>query len=169
MHAAEFLVKYVVWIVPTPLLRLACRFLLWLEGRRMRRGDPVVRQIECDRHLRPQQPVITAAEEANEQHYGNDPRFFVAHLGPRLKYSACVWSAATTTLADAESATIRIYQAQSSKLKPRPASLHRAQSDQVFCCQHLCFTSTEARGASVAAGGLAGAGARVRLGLTDAR
>ena len=61
-------------------------------------------------------------EEANEQHYGNDPAFFVAHLGPNLKYSACEWPSASNangpngplgsgcTLAEAEAATLLIYQ-----------------------------------------------------------
>ena len=61
-------------------------------------------------------------EEANEQHYGNDPAFFVAHLGPNLKYSACEWPSTSNangpndpfktgcTLAEAEAATLLIYQ-----------------------------------------------------------
>ena len=49
------------------------------------------------------------------QLYGNDPKFFESHLGPRLKYSACEWPAGDTrpvqdALADAESLTIAIYQ-----------------------------------------------------------
>ena len=50
-------------------------------------------------------PIAIATDEANEQHYGNDPAFFLAHLGPKLKYSSCEWPGAGCTLAEAEDAT----------------------------------------------------------------
>ena len=71
---------------------------------------------------RSKEPVTVMTEEANEQHYGNDPAFFVAHLGPNLKYSACEWPSTSNangpndpfktgcTLAEAEAATLLIYQ-----------------------------------------------------------
>ena len=77
----------------------------------MRCGDPVVRQITLDRD-RSSRPVTTEVEAANEQLYANDPLFFLAHLGPRLKYSACEWPTPTTSLAEAETFTIESYQAK---------------------------------------------------------
>lgn len=38
------------------------------------------------RTLIQKRPVTTAVETTNEQLYGNDAAFFVAHLGPKLKY-----------------------------------------------------------------------------------
>ena len=59
------------------------------------------------------EPVTVDTDLANEQHYGNDPHFFRAHLGPRLKYSACEWPAArgaACALGEAEDYTIALYQ-----------------------------------------------------------
>ena len=38
-------------------------------------------------------------EKANEQHYEVPARFFELVLGPRLKYSSCLWEPGTRTLA----------------------------------------------------------------------
>jgi len=81
-----------------------------------------LRSAQVDTVERSKEPVTVMTEEANEQHYGNDPAFFVAHLGPNLKYSACEWPSASNangpnaplgsgcTLAEAEAATLLIYQ-----------------------------------------------------------
>jgi hypothetical protein len=83
---------------------------------------PGVASTQVDTVERSKEPVTVMTEEANEQHYGNDPAFFVAHLGPNLKYSACEWPSASNangpneplgsgcTLAEAEAATLLIYQ-----------------------------------------------------------
>ena len=55
----------------------------------MRLGDAVVQQIACDRKERTTKPVTELVEVTNEQLYANDPAFFLAHLGPKLKYSSC--------------------------------------------------------------------------------
>ena len=54
-----------------------------------------MRSAQVDTVERSKEPVTVMTEEANEQHYGNDPAFFVAHLGPNLKYSACEWPSAS--------------------------------------------------------------------------
>ncbi|MSR59304.1 MAG: class I SAM-dependent methyltransferase [Planctomycetaceae bacterium] len=53
-------------------------------------------------------PIALVPERANEQHYELPPVFFAAVLGPRRKYSCCFWSTATTTLAEAEAASLEI-------------------------------------------------------------
>ncbi|MDG2523472.1 cyclopropane-fatty-acyl-phospholipid synthase [Caulobacter segnis] len=47
-------------------------------------------------------PVAEHTDAANAQHYELPPRFFECVLGPRLKYSSCLYPAAVTTLAEAE-------------------------------------------------------------------
>ena len=119
---AEFFVAYLQPYLPTPVVRVLVRWYLYLfVGWRMRSGDVVVRQIKLDRQERTRAPVTTEVEVTNEQLYANDPAFFVAHLGPRLKYSACEWpvncGASTSdppscaaALADAEALTLATYQ-----------------------------------------------------------
>jgi len=46
-------------------------------------------------------------EKANEQHYEVPPEFFLKVLGPRLKYSSCLWSEGVNDLAAAEEAMLR--------------------------------------------------------------
>ena len=53
-------------------------------------------------------PIALVPELANAQHYELPPEFFVEVLGPRRKYSACVWPAGVTTLADAELESLRV-------------------------------------------------------------
>ncbi len=47
-------------------------------------------------------PIAVATKEANQQHYELPPEFFSAYLGPRRKYSACLWDDDVTDLATAE-------------------------------------------------------------------
>ena len=51
-------------------------------------------------------PIAIAADAANAQHYELPPALFAAMLGPRLKYSCCLFDNANTTLADAEVAAL---------------------------------------------------------------
>jgi len=112
MELAEFFVKYVQRFLPTWLLLLLVRInMKLLVGWRMRSGDAVVQQILCDRKERKSKPVTEQVDVTNEQLYANDPAFFVGHLGPRLKYSACEWPTHEgATLGEAETLTIGIYQ-----------------------------------------------------------
>lgn len=50
-----------------------------------------------------QGPLAVATDAANEQHYEAPTEFFQKVLGPRLKYSCCLFDEATPTLSDAES------------------------------------------------------------------
>ena len=92
----EAVVNRLFPILPTWFIRLCLRWYLVYIGWQTRRGDVVVQQIEVDRRQRKARPVTAEVEKANEQLYANDPAFFVAHLGPRLKYSACEWAAGVT-------------------------------------------------------------------------
>jgi len=122
MEPAEIFVNYIQAWIPTFVVRLLVRWYIRLfVGWRMRSADVVVQQIKLDRKERVLAPVTKDVEITNEQLYANDPDFFVAHLGPKLKYSACEWpvgSTATTLdpascakdLAAAEEFTLATYQ-----------------------------------------------------------
>lgn len=47
-------------------------------------------------------PIAAHTAEANEQHYELPPAFFDLVLGPKRKYSCCLYPSATTSLAEAE-------------------------------------------------------------------
>lgn len=51
-------------------------------------------------------PVAAETKRANEQHYEVPSAFFVRILGPRLKYSSCLWEAGTDDLAASEEAML---------------------------------------------------------------
>ena len=51
-------------------------------------------------------PVAAFADDANAQHYELPPRFFAAVLGPRRKYSSCLYAPGVETLAQAEIAAL---------------------------------------------------------------
>ncbi|XP_069102647.1 uncharacterized protein [Argopecten irradians] len=54
-------------------------------------------------------PVAIETDKANEQHYEVPTEFFITSLGPRLKYSACLWDAGTKNLEEAENNSLKIY------------------------------------------------------------
>mmetsp|Transcript_22588 Transcript_22588/g.45121 ORF Transcript_22588/g.45121 Transcript_22588/m.45121 type:complete len:348 (+) Transcript_22588:194-1237(+) len=110
MEPAEFFVEYIQMWLPTRVVRLLVRLWMRLLGPWMRSGDVVVQQIKTDQELRTRLPVTTAVEETNEQLYGNDPTFFVTHLGKKLKYSACEYPSGVNTLDEAEIFTVAKYQ-----------------------------------------------------------
>ena len=53
-------------------------------------------------------PIALVPDLANEQHYEVPPEFFELILGPRLKYSSCLWPSGTNTLREAEEAMLRL-------------------------------------------------------------
>jgi len=54
-------------------------------------------------------PIAIDTEAANSQHYEVPAAFFDAHLGPRLKYSCCLYPSGRETLAQAEEAMLELY------------------------------------------------------------
>ena len=51
-------------------------------------------------------PIAVATDTANEQHYALPPEFFGLFLGPRRKYSGCLFAGPDSTLAQAEEASL---------------------------------------------------------------
>lgn len=86
--------------VPDPVLRagirMACTSRLRREGRRSAEFERAFVE-----RLRGS-AIAEHADKANEQHYEVPAEFFGLVLGPRLKYSACLWPRGTATLAEAE-------------------------------------------------------------------
>ncbi|MEM7167366.1 MAG: cyclopropane-fatty-acyl-phospholipid synthase family protein [Planctomycetota bacterium] len=56
-----------------------------------------------------QSPAAIHTAEANEQHYELPTEFFQLVLGPRLKYSSCLWDDKTPDLAAAEERMLALY------------------------------------------------------------
>ncbi len=87
--------------IPDPLLRLGIRHLL-RQRLRQAKGTATEALIE---HMRAA-PIALHTDDANQQHYELPADFFRRVLGPRLKYSSCVWPDGVETLADAEEAAL---------------------------------------------------------------
>lgn len=91
-------------LMPDIVIRQGIRKLLADRLRQENRGDCEVQQKvfqELVEHLR-RSPVAVNTEDANEQHYELPPPFFLKVLGPRLKYSSCLWPAGVASLDAAE-------------------------------------------------------------------
>lgn len=92
-------------LMPDRLLRGGIRYLL---GRRL--AEEQQRREQQDRLLEDLSsgPVAVAQDEANEQHYEVDSRFYDKVLGPRLKYSSAIWPDGVETLEQAEDAMLAL-------------------------------------------------------------
>lgn len=96
--------------IPDAVLRLGSRYGAWDRLRRERRGgieaqDQRLRELVAHKSSG---PIAEATEEANEQHYELPADFLGLILGPRRKYSGCLWGDGVTTLAEAEEAMLRL-------------------------------------------------------------
>lgn len=92
-------------LMPDFVVRGGIRFLL---GRRLAEEQGRRDQQEALFSALSSGPVAVAQQEANEQHYEVDSRFFARVLGPRLKYSSAIWPAGVDTLAAAEEAMLAL-------------------------------------------------------------
>jgi cyclopropane-fatty-acyl-phospholipid synthase len=92
--------------VPDALLRAGIRAVCATRLRRERRRASGFKDafVERLRHS----PIAEQVERANEQHYEVPAEFFRLVLGPRLKYSACLWPDGVETLAQAEEAMLAL-------------------------------------------------------------
>lgn len=54
-------------------------------------------------------PIAIEQKKANEQHYEVPTEFLQLCLGPRMKYSSCLFPTSKSTLADAEEAILSSY------------------------------------------------------------
>ena len=93
-------------VVPERLLRLAIRANLRSRLRAEARKGPEATSAFVE-ELRAS-PIALQTTAPNEQHYEEPPGFFELVLGPRLKYSACLWEDGTRTLAQAEDAMLAL-------------------------------------------------------------
>ena len=91
-------------LVPDALVRAGIRRLL---RRRIRDESRRERPDDFVEELR-RSPVAVEVRAANEQHYEVAPAFFEAVLGPRLKYSACLFAGGAADLAAAEEAMLAL-------------------------------------------------------------
>ena len=97
--------------MPDALIRVGIRQLIRSRLRQESGGDDERREAR-QREMRRQLERGAIAEHtaaANAQHYDTPPDYFRYVLGPRLKYSACLWPAGTTALADAEERMLERY------------------------------------------------------------
>ena len=97
-------------VAPDALIRRAVRTRLGRHLARLEQeaaGDPraQVRRVADD--LR-RQPLTVHADAANRQHYEVPARFFAEFLGPRMKYSSCIWPEGVTDIAAAEEAMLAL-------------------------------------------------------------
>jgi cyclopropane-fatty-acyl-phospholipid synthase len=85
--------------LPDPVTRMGIEFLVGQTRRRLAKAPPA-----DDAFARgmADHPIAEHTDLANEQHYELPPEFFVQTLGPRRKYSCCLYPTGRETLAEAE-------------------------------------------------------------------
>src|SRR5947209_10249229 len=92
--------------MPAALVRAGVRAACATRLRRERRQGPAAKEAFVE--LLRSAPIAEQVEKANEQHYEVPAEFFRLVLGPRLKYSSCLWPEGVGTLAAAEDAMLEL-------------------------------------------------------------
>jgi cyclopropane-fatty-acyl-phospholipid synthase len=92
-------------LLPDPLVRLGIRRLLAQRLREERARFNLAAYV-ADLKTR---PLAEQTAAANEQHYEVPTAFYQLCLGPRLKYSGCLYPTGRETLAEAEEAMLALY------------------------------------------------------------
>lgn len=97
-------------LVPDALLRLGIRASCAVRLRREAWGgvEAQEKRLTALLHELRASPIAREVDKPNEQHYELPPEFFRLVLGPRLKYSCCLWRNDVRTLAEAEEAMLRL-------------------------------------------------------------
>jgi cyclopropane-fatty-acyl-phospholipid synthase len=97
-------------LLPDPLLRAGSRWGARVRERRELRGGVEAQDQRLSELLVRMRsgPIAEVPEKANEQHYELPPRFFELILGPRRKYSGCLWTPGVGDLAEAEEAMLTL-------------------------------------------------------------
>jgi cyclopropane-fatty-acyl-phospholipid synthase len=97
-------------LLPDPLLRAGSRFGAWDRERREGRGGVSAQEERFNELVARMSsgPVAEVPEKANQQHYELPAEFLGLILGPRRKYSGCLWSDGVRTLAEAEEAMLQL-------------------------------------------------------------
>jgi len=98
-------------LIPDTLTRIGMRSLMRQRLVDEADGDGEVRSQRFNRFLGELRngPIAIETGAANEQHYEVPAEFFHLHLGPRLKYSCCLYARGDETLAQAEDLMFRLY------------------------------------------------------------
>jgi cyclopropane-fatty-acyl-phospholipid synthase len=91
-------------VVPGPVLLAGVRRSLRSRLRRERLGGVEAQEERLEALIEEMStgPIAEMVEAANAQHYEVPPDFFRLILGPRLKYSSCLWTGDSDTLERAE-------------------------------------------------------------------
>ena len=97
-------------LAPDPVLRLGSRYGAWARERAGAAGGVVAQQdrLRALVQLKSTGPVAEVPEKANEQHYELPAEFMGLILGPRRKYSGCLWPDGGGDLAGAEEAMLAL-------------------------------------------------------------
>jgi cyclopropane-fatty-acyl-phospholipid synthase len=97
--------------IPDPLTRAGMRSLLRRRLADEASHDGEVRSARYQRFLDELRasPIAIETQAANTQHYEVPAEFFHLHLGPRLKYSCCLYPEGNENLAQAEEAMLSLY------------------------------------------------------------
>jgi cyclopropane-fatty-acyl-phospholipid synthase len=95
-------------LLPDAVLRAGSRWAIRSVLRRERSGGVEAEQRRLGELVAAKRtgPIAVEVDAANEQHYELPPEFFGLFLGPRRKYSACLWPEGVTTIDDAEEAML---------------------------------------------------------------
>ena len=86
--------------LPDQLSRMGIAFLVGRTRRKLAAASS--REEEEFARAMTEHPIAEHADAANEQHYELPPEFFALTLGPRRKYSCCLYPTGEEKLADAE-------------------------------------------------------------------
>ena len=97
-------------MVPDAVLRAGSLFGVWKREFVESRGGVVAQQDRQRALLQRMRsgPIAEVPEKANEQHYELPAEFLGLFLGPRRKYSGCLWPDGVDTLAQAEEAMLAL-------------------------------------------------------------
>lgn len=97
-------------LIPDATLRAGSFWGCIARGRAQKRGGVVAREQRLDALLERMTtgPVAEVPEKANEQHYELPAEFLKLILGPRMKYSGCLWGPGVSDLAAAEEAMLAL-------------------------------------------------------------
>lgn len=98
-------------LIPDRLSRAGMRALMKRRLTDEANGDGEARSARYNRFLDELRasPIAIETQAANAQHYEVPAEFFHRHLGPRLKYSCCLYPTGSETLAQAEEAMLSLY------------------------------------------------------------
>jgi cyclopropane-fatty-acyl-phospholipid synthase len=93
-----------------PVLRAGSLYGAWARERRESRGGVAGRQARVRALVARMSsgPIAEVPEKANEQHYELPAAFLALMLGPRMKYSGCLWDSGVSGLAQAEEAMLAL-------------------------------------------------------------